>query len=191
MPISIYMLSRLLPSTGPHSCLRPASVITLCTSSLFPRHRSVSTPTDFLAMPVFHLTFTLSFISSFLWWMSAITFYHVSYIPVDFALFPGLPMRQSPSRQPTSNREKKVFRKHLKRDESRMKKSRSSPSHLQHLDDSDDEDGAIHTDVYHSLSIQVCGGYCYLTVCGCARVSVSVHVFMQAKRPSPKNMWKK
>ena len=39
-----------------------------------------------------------------------------------------------------------------------MKKSRSSPSHLQHLDDSDDEDGAVHTDVYHSLSIQVCGG---------------------------------
>ena len=80
-------------------------------------------------------------------------------------------MRHSPSRQPTNSREKKVFRKHLKRDESRMKKSRSSPSHLQHLEDSDDEDGAVHTDVYHSLSIQVRRGYYYRmgdSVCVCA-----------------------
>lgn len=64
-------------------------------------------------------------------------------------------MRHSPTRQPANSREKKVFRKHSKREESRMKKSRSSPSHLQHLEDSDEEEGGVDTDIYHSLSIQL------------------------------------
>ena len=67
----------------------------------------------------------------------------------------GHPMRHSPSRQTSGSREKKVFRKHSKREESRMKKSRSSPSHLQHLEDSDEEEGGVDADIYHSLSIQV------------------------------------
>ena len=85
---------------------------------------------------------------SLCWWCAEVSWPWMSLLHMTGAHLKGHQKTPPPSKQHGGSRKSRK----MKREENKMKKSQSSPSHLQHLHDSDEEQG---NDDYHSISIQV------------------------------------